>query len=243
MAFDALQVLQAAAMGEQRRLQQQQMQTRQQAGGMAAAGDYQGARQTALQTGDFDFADQISKLDATQRQQAAMEARALYGVATQLKKLPVEQRAQALQSYAPVLMQHGFSQEEIANADLSDQGLAGYEAVGLGFMRDTQADEPSVIRTLRAVGIDPTSPEGRDLVTRSISAPRYLPNGDGTFTVIGGGGPAPMQPQGGGDIPPQAIAALRAGEGSPEQFDSIFGPGAAQRAMGGAPSQGGASFP
>lgn len=60
----------------------------------------------------------------------------------------------------------------------------------------------------------------------------FVPRG-----AIGGGAPPSVAP------PAEAVSELRAGRGTPEQFDAIFGAGAAARAMGGAPSQGGATFP
>lgn len=54
------------------------------------------------------------------------------------------------------------------------------------------------------------------------------------FSLPGaGGGPAP---------PPEAIEALRRGEGSPQQFDEMFGPGSAARLMGGGVSNGTGGF-
>jgi hypothetical protein len=44
-------------------------------------------------------------------------------------------------------------------------------------------------------------------------------------------------------IPQEAIEALKRGEGTPEQFDQMFGQGAAARAMGGTASNSGGGFP
>lgn len=51
------------------------------------------------------------------------------------------------------------------------------------------------------------------------------------------GGNSPPPP------PPGAVADLRSNPQSARQFDEIFGQGAAARVLGGAPSQGGATFP
>jgi len=46
-----------------------------------------------------------------------------------------------------------------------------------------------------------------------------------------------------GGIPPEAVAALRNGEGTAEQFDAIFGPGSAARIMGGGGGNATGGFP
>jgi hypothetical protein len=63
--------------------------------------------------------------------------------------------------------------------------------------------------------------------------PRYYPVAPGGKLVLdpsyGGGQRAPVQ----GAPPPDAIARLRANPHEAQQFDEIFGPGAAQRVLGG----------
>jgi len=75
-------------------------------------------------------------------------------------------------------------------------------------------------------------PEGGTLVnTRDPAAVQQF---------MGGAGAAPTPV-----LPSSAIEALRRGEGTPEQFDEMFGPGAAARALGnggGAPSRVTSSF-
>lgn len=197
--FDALQTLQVAGQAAQQAAMQRKTQAdeqrlgeqrdvRMRAGGMAAGGDLSGAAKTALQGGDIDFATKIGNLSKEQRSQAAAEARALAAAASRVKTLPLEQRGAALQQMAPALAQHGLTADEIGAADLSDEGIAGYMRTAQTILDLTDPpDEPSIIRTLRAVGLDPQSQEGRDIVTRSLSSPKYLPNGDGTFTIIGAG--------------------------------------------------------
>ncbi|RSU53993.1 hypothetical protein [Sphingomonas sp. S-NIH.Pt15_0812] len=226
---------------------------RQQVAGQVQAGDFRGGAQAALQGGDIDLAKTIAGYGDSERKRMGQEAGVMAAVAARLRALPENLRPAAFSRFSPMLQRFGFGSEELGSPDLTDQGLDGYVRYGHSVLEATDPqDEPSVIRTLRAVGVDPQSAEGRDIVTRSLVAPRYLPNGDGTFTVIGGG-----QPGGGSAQPPagpnqadpqpfeppaEAVQALRSGHGTAAQFDEIFGVGAAARAMGGAASQGGATF-
>lgn len=230
----------------------QQHALRQQVAGQVQAGDFRGGAQAALQGGDIDLAKTIAGYGDAERKRMGQEAGVMAAAAARLRALPENLRPAAFSQLSPMLQRFGFGQEELASPDLSDQGLDGYIRYGHSVLEGTDPqDEPSVIRTLRAIGIDPQSAQGQDIVTRSLAAPRYLPNGDGTFTVIGGGaGPAPsaspshsrITPQSSGP-PAEAVHALRSGHGTAAQFDEIFGQGAAARVMGGAPSQGGATFP
>lgn len=221
--------------------------------GQVQAGDFRGGAQAALQGGDIDLAKTIASYGDAERKRIGQEAGVMAAAAARLRALPENLRPAAFSQLSPMLQRFGFGQEELAEPDLTDQGLDTYIRYGHSVLEGTDPqDEPSVIRTLRSIGIDPQSAEGRDIVTRSLAAPRYLPNGDGTFTVVGGGpsasptasptGPGLAVPQASGP-PAEAIHALRSGQGTAAQFDEIFGPGAAARVMGGAPSQGGATFP
>lgn len=46
--------------------------------------------------------------------------------------------------------------------------------------------EPSVVRALRAAGIDPTSPEGRKIIQDNLSRPFVVGSPEGGFTPMGG---------------------------------------------------------
>jgi len=229
----------------------QQHTLRQRVAGQVQAGDFRGGAQAALQGGDIDLAKTIAGYGDAERKRMGQEAGVMAAAAARLRALPENLRPAAFSQLSPMLQRFGFGQEELASPDLTDQGLDGYIRYGHSVLEGTDPqDEPSVIRTLRAIGIDPQSAHGRDIVTRSLAAPRYLPNGDGTFTVIGGGPgvaaptstPVPSQTQA-SKPSAEAVQALRSGHGTTAQFDEIFGAGAAARVMGGAPSQGGATFP
>lgn len=74
---------------------------------------------------------------------------------------------------------------------------------------------------------------------RAVPAGGYLENVNPRSNPNVGQG-APVGQRG---IPPAAVEALRRGEGTPEQFDEMFGPGAAARIMGGAGSNASGGFP
>ena len=239
--FNALQSLQSYGLAAQERERDSKLKLRRDVGAQAQAGDYRGASAAALDGGDVELARSIAGLAEADRKRAAQEAKILAATAVRLRSLPMDQRGQALSQLAPVLQQHGFGQHELAAADLSDQGLDGYIAFGRGILDNTDAqDEPSVIRTLRAVGIDPRSTDGRDIVTRSLASPRYLPNGDGTFTVVGGmpgtaGQSSAPTARGGGPAPGTVEDGYRFRGGNPADPQ-------AWEPVGGAPLQGGATF-
>lgn len=88
------------------------------------AGNYSGAAQDAAAQGQYDLSGQLSKLDETQRAHAAQTAEIIGKAAYGLAQVPPEQRAAKLQSITPLLIQQGVSEDMIAKADLSDQGLA-----------------------------------------------------------------------------------------------------------------------
>ena len=247
--FNALQSLQLAGQSGQQRLQQQKLAMeqaeaqraaalRQQVGGMVQQGDYEGGASAAIGGGDFDLAKSIGGLGEAQRKQASAEARIMAAAASRLKAVPAEQRAQALASLAPALRQHGIGDDDLAGADLSDAGIDGYISLGKSVLDLTVPDdEPSIIQSLRAVGIDPASPEGRDIVTRNLAAPRVMPNGDGTFTVMGGSPMGAAVPSGNGGPQPGTVEDGYRFRGGNPADSSAWEP------VGGAASQGAGGFP
>jgi hypothetical protein len=151
--FNALQTLQAFGAAQQERLQQQALDMKraeqqrtmyatQAAAGRAAAGDYRGAQQVAAAAGDFDLAGQIQRLDAGQRERLKAESEAIGRVAYSLSQLPQEQRAAALQQAMPALRAAGISDQEIASADLSDGGLRGYIAMATSIGDQFRQSQP-----------------------------------------------------------------------------------------------------
>lgn len=90
-------------------------------------------------------------------------------------------------------------------------------------------------------GLNPGSPEFSRRVTeiwQANNAKPYTDSNGATRLYVPG---AQSQPSNGG-IPQDAINALRSGQGSAQQFDEIFGAGAAQRVLGGGSSNAAGGF-
>jgi hypothetical protein len=92
-------------------------------------GRYEDAQATAFGTGDIGLADKIGGLHEDHRKQLAAQSDWMGRAANSLKKLPAEQRAQVFASMAPTLRSHGFSPNELAGVDFSDESLDGYVAL------------------------------------------------------------------------------------------------------------------
>lgn len=90
---------------------------------MVQEGRYQDAQATAIGSGNNDLATRIGGLHDDHRKQLAVQSDWLGRAASSLKKVAPEQRATVFASMAPVLIQHGFTPDELRAADLSDEGL------------------------------------------------------------------------------------------------------------------------
>lgn len=95
---------------------------------MYGKGDVEGAQRTAIAAGDFDLAKEISGLDATKRKAAKENAEEIGGFAQAIANVPYEQRKAILQQAAPILQQKGFTPEQIAGFDPTDEALRGLVA-------------------------------------------------------------------------------------------------------------------
>lgn len=122
-----------------------------------------------------------------------------------------------------------FNNDTVADYDFIAQKL-GPEAAEQ-FLRNFKDGPP--------IAVDIANPDG------SVER-RFVPRS----SMYGGqGGSTPsLAPQAGAEPPADAVAYLMANPGTARDFDAIFGNGAATRAIararqGGAPSQGGATFP
>lgn len=143
-----------------------------------------------------------------------------------------EERMQRFQHAAPQLQAMGWTAQELdgVDNDLSDNALQGYQALAIA--NDNRIDNELAERKFRA-GDNVSIQAGGNVVN-------VKPDGSARYVVA--------QPGVGGDdvpgnIPPEAINALKSGEGSAEQFDAIFGAGAAARVMGGGVSNDTGGFP
>ncbi len=163
----------------------------------------------------------------------AMASAAMY-----LRRIPAAQRAQAFQQIAPQLAQAGWSQEELAQADLDDMALAGYQAIGMDFEKAVQADlKEREFRAGKTVPVN--SDQGVAQIVPVMGADGQFIGNRASMIVqpYGQSAPAAQQP------PAEAIAELRANPGTAVQFDEIFGPGASARILGGGASNGTGGFP
>jgi hypothetical protein len=91
-----------------------------QVGSMAAAGDVEGARRTALSAGQFDIIDKLDGMDDAQRKRTLDVTRSVAPVIASLKNVPPAMRRQAA---AAVLPSRGLSPQQIEALDLSDAGI------------------------------------------------------------------------------------------------------------------------
>lgn len=199
-SFGTAQVQGLAQQQRQMQVEQQQraLQARQQAGGALAQGDYRGATNAAYEAGDIQLAQHIQGLQADQQKQLGEQADILGKVAAGLRQLPAQARAQALQQYAPALMQRGISQQELQHAaqDLSDGVLDGY----INSAR-------SITDTLASGRVKYMAiPQGGYL--QGFDAMTGAPIGDVSQQAPQ---PGPAQQQGGGDLEAMAQQAIAAG--------------------------------
>lgn len=130
----------------------------------AAGGNYTGAAQQALATGDTTSFAGVQNLHQAHLDQLDREAGALGDAAYTLSQVkdPV-QRQQAFAKMIPGLKAQGFSDQELGAADLSDAGLQGYITHAIGAKqavqdeferrRSTQADQQIALRG-QELGLD-----------------------------------------------------------------------------------------
>ncbi len=94
-------------------------------GGMAAQGDVAGAHRTALEAGDFDAYAEIAKLTDAQKKHLETKYDAAASVAAKATEYPLALRRSVIAAAAPMLKGAGWTDEELANIDPTDEFLAG----------------------------------------------------------------------------------------------------------------------
>jgi len=251
MPFSTLEALQAFGLGAQmaarrRQLERQEREydrkekTREAVSSRIGAGDYRGATQAAIGGGEYDLGEQLGKLDESQRKQAYQEAQVMGRVASHLLSLPVEQRASNFQQLVPLLRQAGFGDEELAAADLSDESLTGLVQLGKSVttvLAPRAEQESPFVRELNAAGIDPQSPEGREILrNRYAPQPRLVTDpttGQVSMLMSPPGGAAPQA----GPQPGQVVNGFRFRGGNPNDRNSW------EPVQGGASPPGSHTFP
>jgi hypothetical protein len=234
-------------MSQQRRMLERQEreydrkeQTRAAVSSRVGAGDYDGAMSQAIAGGEFDLAGSLGKLDESQRKQALQEAQILGQTAARLKSIPLEARGPALQRLAPMLRSAGFGEDELAAADLSDEGLDSYvqmgEAVSASLVKPRNpAEDPTFIRELEAMGIDPRSPQAREIFENRYRPPNpQIVTVDGVPNLVNGDG-------GARDLPRVSTPEER--DRLPPGAEYIAPDGTVKRKGGAAPTTAPANFP
>lgn len=81
------------------------------------------AQKTAMESGDPELIDAVSKLSAQDRALKAQQTDEVSAVAYALRNSPYEARKPALEQLGPYLSQRGFTPEQIANFDPTDANL------------------------------------------------------------------------------------------------------------------------
>lgn len=179
-------------------------------GSMAAGGDYKGATAAALEGGDFDLADHVSKLDDASKKQLHEKVSVAAPIfATALNETDPAKRMAIIQSALPTLEQYGYSPEEVAKIQPTDEFLKGAVA-------NAQTIDQVLTgqRADRTYGLDRekfTYEQGKDAATREVTregnylSAGLMPPGGGAAPLAGGGG------AGGGDGTPLSVRANNPG--------------------------------
>ncbi len=171
--------------------------------------------------------DAWSKVDSRQKAQIKEQASYIGNAALAISRLPPQQQAQAWDQAA---QQGAQMYPELAQqvGKFSPQGLQAALANANMISKFIDVTTPDTINLQAGAGL-----YERDPVTRQIREV-IRPNP---------GGARPLSPvEGAPAVPSEAISDLRRNPGSAAQFDEIFGPGAAARALGGAASNGSGGF-
>lgn len=107
------------------------------------ATDPQGARTAAIGAGDFDLAGELGKLDEQGRAKAKENAERMAVIGLTLKKSPYEARKPAIQQLSSVLQASGFSPEQIAGFDPTDEAIDGLVASSMDLKTALERTTPN----------------------------------------------------------------------------------------------------
>lgn len=143
----------------------------------------------------------------------------------------------------------------LANPYISDQAR-GIAEMQFKAMQPKQVAPTDVEKLMLASGIQRGSPEWNAQISAELENRRdpfttfqgpamgYTGRQSGLVAALGGGGQVSGAAPGGTPAapPPEAIQALQRGEGTPEQFDEMFGPGSAARFTQGGPARAPGNF-
>jgi len=188
-AYNPLEALQAYGKSQTQAVRTSALQS-------ASAGDLGGARSMAAQAGDFDLYSKLGSLQDSERKQLAEQTKAMSNLAFGLKNIPESERQKAFSAVAPRLIAQGFDANAVAQVKLDDSSLDGYVALSADIgkaiepytlapgakrigangrvIAENSAAETPLVRSLRAAGIDPQSPQGQAIITQNLNPPQYM---------------------------------------------------------------------
>jgi hypothetical protein len=159
-----------------------------------------------------------------------------------LERYPPEQRGQMLQIIAPQLREAGWSDAEIAGANLTDNGLKAYQGVAIDY--DKMIDNELAQREFMAGKTTPIAPGGGLAVTKPVIGPDGSVSSKTEFAVIPNtGGNTTGAPASTSHIPAEAQAYLKQHPELRGQFDQKYGTGASASILGGGAGNGTGGFP
>jgi hypothetical protein len=138
-----------------------------QVGTMAANGDVEGARRTALSAGEFAIIKELDGMDDARRKRVEEVTRSVAPVIVSLKQVPPAMRRQAA---AAVLPSRGLTQQQIEQLDLSDAGIDAKigEAMTITEYLAKQKDDRSFDYTANKDARDFNYRAGNDALGRAV---------------------------------------------------------------------------
>ncbi len=159
----------------------------------------------------------------------------------------LEASAEADRGLMEAMVAGGVDDATIARALMDPNvGDGVKQFAGMEYQRRMPAKAPApteLEKLMAAAGIERGSDEWNSQINAELLNRRdpfttftgptvgYTGRQSGLAAALGGGDSSGAAPT--GSPPAEAVAALKRGEGTPEQFDEMFGPGAAARVMGG----------
>jgi hypothetical protein len=154
--------------------------------------DPKAARQAAFEAGDQQQVMDFDKMDATQREATAANAKRAYAIVNKLGEMPYEQRKAAWQRLAPALSDElGIPPETLAAVDPSDEWIVAKKIEGAEFEEKA--------KTFQTKGGDIVSVDGDgaeviyDNPNDATAPPGYRFTPDGNLQAIPGGPADPGQ--------------------------------------------------
>lgn len=159
-------------------------------GTQAAAGNLAGARSTALAGGDFDVLQHLDKLEQTQRETLQRRVDTAAPLAFEAAKLPYGQRKEFIAAQTPRLLANGWTPEELAKFDPTDQALGSIVASSQSIKDILDRQDKAADRTLRAQEAEATREFSRGNAYISAGLiPPGTSGSPGAPTTPGAGGP------------------------------------------------------